>query len=654
MIKKKYFVLIIIALLSAFFTTCLAYLPSDEVFAGVKEGVAISLSSPQSITARGNNLYIADTIEEGGQKYTIIHVLTPDGIKSLFADKSLKGETTDIAVTPNQSVLFLMQQDKIISYDLTKTDPSIKTINVNNVLDIEACNDALYFAYYTTNNENKFYYVGARLADNFDVEVKASNFYGSQIKYLINDPADDQRVIVYFNMNDTLYSSKLSLNSTKDKTETHDENAEVFKDVSEISDVINVFQYGTEILFYSPKTIKNILFAQETTDLQLWQNCGFLAKDIAIAGDTMFVLCDYTTKTVGETQNKYYEKPRLIYTTVDVTTETKPALIEFYGELGASELNYNLPDYDISKIQVATAIGYPSNIIYKPTNTEFIQDEKLNAIERDKFDATDRFIILAQSDDQLFSYVFFQGKFGWIRNSNCIKTDSKATGLDLDGIILIKSNVYHLPIESDDFLLSDSLEKLSSITVIGEYENFYLIKYSLNGAEQYGFVFAVNIGSNSPKKDHTPYQRKAANPVVGKRLEIYLTAETDAVEDNYLLDANGNQITVKGGKEVRLYETLDNGVCYVGVVVDDILYKGYVASTDLLKAYNIGMTNSQILATACTAIVLVVIIYIVILRLRTKKMEAVREEANAKLNFKKLQEKDPNIDEDFFDVNKQK
>ena len=35
-------------------------------------------------------------------------------------------------------------------------------------------------------------------------------------------------------------------------------------------------------------------------------------------------------------------------------------------------------------------------------------------------------------------------------------------------------------------------------------------------------------------------------------------------------------------------------------------------------------------------------------------MEAVREEANAKLNFKKLQEKDPNIDEDFFDVNKQK
>lgn len=651
---KKYSVLIIIALLLAIFTACLAYLPSDKVFAAVKEGVAISLSAPQAITARSDNLYIADTIEEGGQKYTIIHVLTPNGIKSLFADKTLKGETTDIAVTPNQSVLFLMQQDKIISYDLTKTDPAIKTISVSNVLDIEACNDALYFTYYTISNSNKFYYVGARLTDNFDVEVKASNFFGSQIKYLVNDPTADGRIAVYFNMNDTLYSSKLSLNSTKDKTETHDENVEVFKDANEINDAINVFQYGTEILFYSPKTIKNILSSPETTDLQLWQNCKFLAKDVAIAGDTMFVLCDYTTKTVGDAQNKYYEKPRIVYTTVDVTTETKPAVIEFYGELGASELNYALPDYEISKIQVATASGYPSNIIYKPTAAEFTQNAKFNAIEKDKFDPTDKFIILAQSDDQLFSYVFFQGKFGWIRNSNCIKTDSKATGLELDGIILVKSNIYLLPVESDDFLASDSLEKLSSVTVVGEYENFYLIKYSLSDTEHYGFVFTVNIGSNSPKKDYTPYQRKAANPVVGKRLEIYLTAETDAIDNNYLVDVNGNQITVKGGKEVRLYETLDNGVCYVGVVVDNILYKGFVASTDLLKAYNIGMTNSQILATACTAIVLVIIIYIVILRLRTKKMEAVREEANAKLNFKKLQEKDPNIDEDFFDVNTRK
>lgn len=647
---KKYFLIIVCIALLTIIACCTAILPTDTVFGAVKNDVAVSLSNPQAIVSQGDNIYVADTIEEDGKQYTIIHILTAEGLQSLFTDKSLEGDTTDLAISPDGKYLYMMQRDKILFCDLTQETVRVKSTKISNVSSIEASADGVFFTY----RADQFNYVGARSVDNFDEEIIPHNLYTVSVRFLEKNPANDGQVIIYFELASSLYTTKFEINDSTKKLETLDPNQLLMEDTTQIQDVKDLFIFGQETLFYTDTTIKNILANPEAPDLHLWDSYEFLAKDVTVAGDTIFVLCNYTTQKHGETPNSYYQKPRLRYATIP-TNGTKPESLTFNGELGASELNYSIPEIELYNIKVATASGYPSNIIYKPTSPDFTQNDILKdkAIDKDKFTPTDRFIILKQSTDKLFSYVFFQGKFGWIRNSNCIKEDYDVTSNKLHGITLVNTNIYQLPYEDDDFLDEESLPKLSNVTVMGEYENFYLIRHDdPQKPIKYGFVFTVSVGTSSPPREYVSYERKAANPIVGKDLEIFATAETDGIPDNYLTDINGNQITVKGGKEVRLYETLSDGTCYVGVTVDNVLYKGYIKSYDLLKTYNKGMTNTQILATACSAIVVVIIVYVVILRVRTKKLESAREEAEAKLKFKGVQLKDPDDEEqNFFDVN---
>ena len=645
---KKYYLSVMTIALIAIIACCLVFSPTDVALGAISNDLAVSLSNPNAITSLGEKLYVADTIEEDGQQYTIIHIITPEGLNSLFTNKTLMGKTNDLAISPNGNYLYLMQMDKIIICDLTQEVITLKTLTVTNVKAIEACADAIMYAY----TSGSFSYVGARHVDDFDTELKPHNFYTASIKYLAKNPLDDGQVTAYFEMSPVLYSTQLTVDDKTITLDTVEENKEILNDATQLAEFKNVFNFMGETFFFTSTAIKNILSNEEAPELQIWSDYDFLAKDVAVAGDTIFVLCDYSTQAVAGKVNGYYQKPRLRYATL-ATTTAKPEILSFDGELGASELNYAIPTFDASEIKIATASGYPSNIIYRPTSDDFTQNDILKdkAIDKDKFAPTDKFLVLKQSSDRLFSYVFFEGKFGWVRNSDCLKIDKTATGNSLYGITLLNANVYDLPYESDDFLSTFSLEKLANVTVLGEYNNFYLIKYNpIDGPIVHGFVFCVSVGTSTPPKEYVTYLRRAANPVVGKQLEIFATKETDTIENNYLSDVNGNQITVKGGKEVRLYEELENGVCYVGVIVDNVLYKGYVKSVDLLKTYNLGMTNSQILATACIAIVAVIIAYVVILRLRSKKLEAAKEEANAKLNSKGLTAKDDESNDNFFDI----
>jgi len=644
---KKYYLLITFLTLLSLLVCCFVFAPNELVFGAVKQDVAVSLSNPTALATNGNDLFIADNIQESGKSYTIIHKLSPDGLQTFFDDKSLQGETNDISVF-SDGTLYLMQQDKIIRCAFLEEGVSFSTITVNGVFDIQLTNDAIFYAYTNGN----FAYVGARALNDFDKEVKAHNFYGATIRFLVEETTEN-KISVYFETASTLYQTKLALNQTKDGITTFEEGQEVLTDPTKISQTIGVFDFNGQKVFFTNTTLNDVLNNADAPDLNVWQNDQLLIKDVKIANGSLFVLNDYETESIDGATNPYYQKPRLHYATMTIDEQNKLTNYEFVGSLGASELNYAIPTISAYSIKVATATGYPSNIIYKPTHDDFTQNEiyQNRAIQKDKFDETDKFLILAYSPDKQFCFVCYDDQFGWIKNSDSLKATSLSTGHSVQGITLLNTNVYQLPIEHDDFLLDDSLDKLTNVNVLGEYQHFYLIVYNqTQGTNKYGFVFAVSIGANSPPKQYTPYQRKAANPVVGKQLEIFATQQTDSIDNNYLYDVDGKQILVKGNKEVRLYETLEDGTCYVGVVVNDILYKGYVKSYDLLKDYNVGMTNSQILATACVAIVAVIIVYIVILRVRSKKMANAREHADSLLNSKGLQTKDDDDEQNFFDV----
>ena len=61
---KKYFLIVACIALLTIIACCTAILPTDTVFGAVKNDVAVSLSNPQAIVSQGDNIYVADTIEE--------------------------------------------------------------------------------------------------------------------------------------------------------------------------------------------------------------------------------------------------------------------------------------------------------------------------------------------------------------------------------------------------------------------------------------------------------------------------------------------------------------------------------------------------------------------------------------------------------------
>ena len=493
---------------------------------------------------------------------------------------------------------------------------------------------------------------------NPDTQIKPSSHGPTKIAFLGVNSKNEGQAIAYYQTTDENGVSKtaqiaISAEGTSDIT------PDLPYAIGD--DTLGTFNYGNSACFFTAEKIDELLF--ENTSANLWNECGISILDMAVSYDdttdkyTFFILCDYVNDFDGA--NAYYNKPRMIYFEVAYNDE-KPTTATFYGTvksavenhqvLGASELKLPLPEYNVTDLKKGFVRGYPSNIIYTATKVD-----PDYAIKVEKLTSSDQFVILSSVEDnsRTYHYIMFEGKFGWILDSNCVDASS-LTFTAFDGIILnFGGQVYDLPYCDDAFLQTYNdqpvkLEKGKELKVVGMYKEFYFVTYSRNNTDVYGFVLSVNIGQDYAKKEYTTYLRKAANPQAGKSLVIYADTQLDTVINNELRDAKGVPITVKAGKEVRLYEVLENGTCFVGVLVDNVLYKGYIGSEQMLKEYNVGLTNSQILATACIAIVLVIIVYVVILRVRKKKMLAVQEEAESNLNAKKKakeQEENKNIDD---------
>lgn len=655
MTKKNYFIFICIAVLTIC-CCCLALLPDGTAEAAIKEGISLSLSAPQALTTRNGECYIADTIEEDGKIYTIVHMVSEKGIETLFSDKSIEGETNDIEVSADGKTLFLMQNDSILVKGIgNETNISISAAGV---FDILVSGD--YFFYETKANGkcNSNVVAVTELLGNPDTQIKPSSHGPTKIAFLGVNSKNEGQAIAYYQTTDENGVSKtaqiaISAEGTSDIT------PDLPYAIGD--DTLGTFNYGNSACFFTAEKIDELLF--ENTSANLWNECGISILDMAVSYDdttdkyTFFILCDYVNDFDGA--NAYYNKPRMIYFEVAYNDE-KPTTATFYGAvksavenhqvLGASELKLPLPEYNVTDLKKGFVRGYPSNIIYTATKVDSDY-----AIKVEKLTSSDQFVILSSVEDngRTYHYIMFEGKFGWILDSDCVDASS-LTFTAFDGITLnFGGQVYDLPYQDDAFLQTYNaqpvkLEKGQELKVVGMYKEFYFVTYSRNNTDVYGFVLSVNIGQDYAKKEYTTYLRKAANPQAGKSLVIYADTQLDTVINNELRDAKGVPITVKAGKEVRLYEVLEDGVCLVGVIVDNVLYKGYIKSEQMLKEYNVGLTNSQILATACIAIVLVIIVYVVILRVRKKKMLAVQEEAESNLNAKKKakeQEENQDIDD---------
>lgn len=643
MTKKYCFVSVLIFIL-ALFCHISAFTPDCTAYAAIKNDISLSLSAPKALTTLDGDCYVADTIEEDGSVYTIVHRISSDGTESFFVDKSIEGESKDIEVYSDGKTFLLMQTDRIVIRSVD--DSTDMTIKATGVFDIVLSGDYLFYEVKDGNRYTSYVVSFGEFLKNPDVPFKSLSHGNTKIAFLGVDPKTEGQAIAYYQTTDEKNVAKTaqmalsvdgSYNITPDLPFAIDEKT------------IGTFNYGGSACFYSAEKIDCLLYDDASVDMR--SECNIPMSEVAVSADkqsgayTFFVLCNYADDF--ENTNPYHNKPRLLYFEISNNGE-KPDADAFYSAvnaakqngrlLGASELNLAVPQYDIDDLQIGSVRGYPSNIIYTAVTVD--SDYAIKTVE--KLTAADRFIVLStvEKDGKSYHFIMLDGKFGWIQHSDCVDF-FPLTFSGFDCVTLnLGVRVYDLPYQDDAFLKTrdDStvtLEKNRQLTVIGKYKEFYLVTYKQDDYSVCGFVLSSNIGQKTEEAVYTSYLRKAANPQAGKTLSVYKDARLDNIDDNQLRDADGSVIKVKAGKEVRLYEVFDDGTCLVGVLVNDVLYKGYIESEQLLKEYNVGLTNSQLLATACISIVLVIIIYVIILRVRKKRMYVVQEEAESTLNARK-------------------
>ena len=199
MTKKNYFIFICIAVLTIC-CCCLALLPDGTAEAAIKEGISLSLSAPQALTTRNGECYIADTIEEDGKTYTIVHRVSEKGIETLFSDKSIEGETKDIEVSADGKTLFLMQNDSILVKGIgNETNISISAAGV---FDILVSGD--YFFYETKANGkcNSNVVAVTELLGNPDTQIKPSSHGPTKIAFLGVNSKNEGQAIAYYQTTD--------------------------------------------------------------------------------------------------------------------------------------------------------------------------------------------------------------------------------------------------------------------------------------------------------------------------------------------------------------------------------------------------------------------------------------------------------------------
>ncbi len=578
---------------------CVAGVFLTDPFVYAETQANVSLINPHAIACNSTELFVADTIEENQSEYTIVHRIGK-GITSYFLDFSVAGAALDMCV--NDNYIFLLQQDKILIYDFV-SDSVVKEFSQTNLCAFAVSGDILFFAY-SSNGDN---YVGALLYQQQQMtSLTPYNYRSTQIRFLKASERD--KVIVFFETESSCRSEKVGREQNR-VVDIPDTATSLPQDV--FDETLGVVNYG-EYYLYTADHIK--LFINSTDDYSFWDIDGILVKDICILNNNLYVLCDYLVEEFYGENNDFYLQPRIKKYQLSDTPTQSVTIIEQW-EFGASKVSLTPPTYQLDKITVARVTGYPSNVVYTSD-----QSTSYNAISKNKLAIDDVILVLSDKADD-FLFVCLQGYFGWIPNSEKVVYDTTKTNLDIQAVTVINANLYSLPFLKEEFFSHIQLQKDAQVTVKASINDFCLIAYETEDQEiSFGFCAQTCIGAFREELTYTTYLRKKANPKAGQKITLYLTNRFDKEENNFVLDQNQNQILIKSGAEVRLYGTGENGACYVGVFADDVLFKGYIKSEQLLKDISKGLTNAKVLALALFAIVVLVVIFVIIIRIRAKKL----------------------------------
>ena len=314
--------------------------------------------------------------------------------------------------------------------------------------------------------------------------------------------------------------------------------------------------------------------------------------------------------------------------------------------IGSDTVSAEIPQISqFDSYTLATATGYPANVIYKTTGEGSV-DEIINNAEKIEF------VVLGyDGEDPSYYYVYVNGKFGWIKKSaetlvqdanlkvidNSVSTDEVIyTGKVMSARAVY---VYYLPCAAsqldDENLRKEIFVQSPETAVVVEIFSRYTATdgsewYFVGYGDKTGFLQKNAVGTlKSHASENAEIVLDPTNPFMKVNaslhdsVNMYLTSDLD--EEQLLCNENDEQIKLETGTRVNVIR-YEQDAAYVQVVnSDNTQYFGWVAQTYLIDL-NALTTNAIVGIVLMFAAIALLSVAFVLYHNKKRQKDATSEE----------------------------
>ena len=588
---------------------CVALVPA-VVFAASNVADIIYFLNPTALTAVGNNLFVADKIEDG--KSVILRYDVTGDEPQLQDMYEVSGVVTNLATKEN-SGLYAIFADKVIEFDTSFEE--VNRWNIANVIDVAYGVDAL-----AANGKTQYMLRSNELG-------RVGNDSTLQQQYQLTNAISCVTIdnIVYY-----LYQGNGVWRCKSHNGQEHSIPDDSLNKADPTSSSYylkgyaakGMFVWDNKVALFTNNDISYIAMGElscELASILSYNEADSKIVDVTTQNGNLYILND---------KNK-----------IEVYTQNDVGAFEKKFTVGSDELNQNEPTVSqFTSFTLVESMGYPTNIVFKTTGD--------NSVDNIITDA-DSYIVIGYEGEQNsnFYYVLLGEKFGWVKkteNAESVDEDERLNVVDTrvsgDGFsykakfvsmnaVFVSALPRQLFYNNENFRsqYEQSAKNKIEVDILQRFTEgetvWYYVSFEYNDATHHGFVrdkdvkVYITSGNNNGL---TAIAQRKVNSKLFSTVKVYNNGNPKTMTDENLAhDTNGKQIKLTSGTRVTLISVDDNGVAFIQIKKSNVY--GYVYANNLI-ATNRLTTNATVgLSLLGVALVLGVTLTVVFLRRKRRK-----------------------------------
>ena len=588
---------------------CVALVPA-VVFAANDVADIIYFLNPTALTAVGNNLFVADKIEDGK---SVILRYDVTGKEPLLQDMyEVDGVVSNLASKEN-SGLYAILADKVIEFDTSFE--KINRWNIANVIDVAYGADALAQSGKTEwmLRTNELGRIGNN--DTLQQQYQLANGIGcitiDNVTYYLYKENGVLRCKSYNGQEHKIPDD--SLNRADSTASTYYLKGYAAK---------GMFVWDNKVALFTDNDVSYIAIGELSCELAPifnYDEDDSKIVDVATQNGNLYILND---------KNK-----------IEVYTQNDAGAFEKTFTVGSDELNQNEPTVSqFTSFTLVESKGYPTNIVFKTTGE--------NSVDNIITDA-ESYIIIGYEGEQNsnFYYVLLGDTFGWVKKTenaesvaqderlNIVDTKVSGDGFDYKAKFVSMNAVYVSSLPRQMFYNNEnyrmqyeqSAKNKIEVKILQRFTEgetiWYYVSFEYNGATQHGFVrdkdVKVYITTGNNDGIAAIAQRKV-NSKLFSTVKVYNNGNPKTMTDeNLAYDENEKQIKLSSGTRVTLISIDDNGVAFIQIKKSNVY--GYVYANNLIPTNRLTTNATVGLSLLAVALVLGVTLTVVFLRRKRRK-----------------------------------